>query len=54
MKMLHLLFQSGMQAVHYAAASGHLEVLNLLIDRFGIDPQEKETEVSVRMSIGYY
>ena len=38
--------QSGMQAIHYAAASGHTDVLNLLIDLFGIDPQEKEAEVS--------
>lgn len=39
-----------MQAIHYAAASGHMQVLNLLIDQFGIDPQEKEAEVCSYMS----
>lgn len=30
-----------MQAIHDAAASGHVEVMVLLIEHFGVDPQEK-------------
>ena len=39
--ILPLYSQLGMQPIHYAAANGHAELLILLIEKFGVDPQEK-------------
>jgi len=30
-----------MQAIHNAAVSGHADLMVLLIEQFGVDPQEK-------------
>ena len=30
-----------MQAIHHAAASGHTQLMVMLIEQFGVTPQEK-------------
>lgn len=39
-----------MQPIHYAAANGHAELLILLIEKFGVDPQEKAEVVIMQAS----
>ena len=39
--------QDGMQAIHLAADKGHPELMISLIDKFGIQPQEKADEASL-------
>ena len=33
--------QDGAQAVHSAATAGEIEILTMLIEHFGVDPQER-------------
>ena len=40
-KMCVLCIQDGMQAIHCAAKEGYIELLTILIDYFGVDPQER-------------
>lgn len=40
-----------MQAIHYAAAGGHKELIISLIDQFGINPFE---EANVKLSMTIY
>ena len=30
-----------MQPIHCAAIHGHIDVINILVERYGVDPQEK-------------
>ena len=30
-----------MQPIHYAACNGQINVISLLVDKYGVDPQEK-------------
>lgn len=43
--------QDGMQAIHIAAAYSHAELLTLLIDHFGVDPQEKKAGVRTQITV---
>ena len=33
--------QVGMQPIHSAASSGHINVISILVEKYGVDPQEK-------------
>ena len=33
-----LFFQNGAQPIHYAAMYGYLEVIHLLVKKYGVDP----------------
>ena len=33
--------QVGMQPIHCAAIYGHIDVISILVERYGVDPQEK-------------
>lgn len=44
------LFQVGMQAIHNAAVSGHADLMVLLIEQFGVDPQEKAEVTKSRIA----
>ena len=33
--------QGGMQPIHSAATSGHIDVISVLVEKYGVDPQEK-------------
>lgn len=36
-----LIFQLGMQPIHFAAQSGHMNVINALVNEYGVDPNSK-------------
>ena len=38
---MHILTQTGMQPIHSAASNGHIDVINVLVEKYGVDPQEK-------------
>lgn len=46
--------QDYMQVIHHAAVKGHAELLISLIDKFGVQPQEKTIEVVIIMYIHTY
>ena len=33
--------QEGMQPIHSAASKGQIDVINILVEKYGVDPQEK-------------
>ena len=43
--------QNGLQSIHLATCSGHLNVVSMLVEKFGIDPQETS---DVRMYLCTY
>ena len=39
------IYQGGMQPIHSAAIVGHIDVIYILVDKYGVNPQE-EADVS--------
>ena len=42
--------QGGIQPIHKAAVSGHIGLISVLVEKYGVDPQVK-AKVPVRMYI---
>ena len=38
---IYILIQTGMQPIHSAAGNGCIDVISILVEKFGVDPQEK-------------
>ena len=39
--MYCIYLQGGGQPIHGAATSGHIDVISTLVEKYGVDPQEK-------------
>ena len=38
---IYIYTQAGGQPIHGAATSGHIDVISTLVEKYGVDPQEK-------------
>lgn len=38
---MYIITQGGVQAIHNAATHGHIGLLSVLVEKYGVDPQEK-------------